>query len=99
MICNIRKTLLLAGIFLLSALSVAAQPFLRLPAVIGDHMVLQEKATVKLHGWADPNTTLTVSPSWGEAVTVKVGYDTAWSVELITPAASGRAPFDHLRHQ
>ncbi|WP_303204727.1 sialate O-acetylesterase [Alistipes finegoldii] len=88
MICNIRKTLLLAGIFQLSALSVAAQPFLRLPAVIGDHMVLQEKATVKLHGWADPNTTLTVSPSWGEAVTVKVGYDTAWSVELITPAAS-----------
>ena len=85
---SIRKALLLAGFCLLGALSAAAQPFLRLPAIIGDHMVLQEKTTVKLHGWADPNATLTVTPSWGEAVTVKVGYDTAWSVELTTPAAS-----------
>lgn len=85
---SIRKALLLAGVCLLTALSAAAQPFLRLPAIIGDHMVLQEKATVRLHGWADPNATLTVTPSWGEAVTVKVGYDTAWSVELTTPAAS-----------
>lgn len=85
---NIRKSLVLAGLFLLSALSVAAQPFLRLPAVIGDHMVLQEKSTVKLYGWADPRATLTVTPSWGDSVTVKVGYDTTWSVELTTPAAS-----------
>ena len=85
---SIRKALLLAGFCLLGALSAAAQPFLRLPAIIGDHMVLQEKNTVRLHGWADPNATLTVTPSWGEAVTVKVGYDTAWSVELTTPAAS-----------
>ena len=85
---SIRKALLLAGFCLLGALSAAAQPFLRLPAIIGDHMVLQEKTTVRLHGWADPNATLTVTPSWGEAVTVKVGYDTAWSVELTTPAAS-----------
>ena len=85
---SIRKALLLAGFCLLGALSAAAQPFLRLPAIIGDHMVLQEKTTVRLHGWADPNATLTVTPSWGEAVTIKVGYDTAWSVELTTPAAS-----------
>ena len=85
---SIRKALLLAGVCLLTALSAAAQPFLRLPAIIGDHMVLQEKTTVKLHGWADPNATLTVTPSWSDAVTVKVGYDTAWSVELTTPTAS-----------
>lgn len=40
---SIRKALLLAGFCLLGALSAAAQPFLRLPAIIGDHMVLQEK--------------------------------------------------------
>ena len=43
---SIRKALLLAGFCLLGALSAAAQPFLRLPAIIGDHMVLQEKTTV-----------------------------------------------------
>ncbi len=85
---NIRKGFLLVGICLLTVLSAAAQPFLRLPAIIGDHMVLQENTTVRLYGWADPNATLTVTPSWGETVTVKVGKNTAWSVKLTTPAAS-----------
>lgn len=87
----IRKLLLLAAACLLTALTAAAQPFLRLPAVIGDHMVLQADTTVRLHGWADPNATVTVTPSWGEAVTAKAGYDTAWTVELRTPAASSEA--------
>lgn len=84
----IKKTLAFTAAMLLAASTAAAQPFLRLPAVIGDHMVLQENTNVKLFGWADPNSTVTVSPSWGEAVTVKAGYDTAWEVELQTPAAS-----------
>lgn len=84
----IRKLLFLAAACLLTALTAAAQPFLRLPAVIGDHMVLQENTTVELHGWADPNATITVTPSWGGPVSAKVGYDTAWTVELPTPTAS-----------
>lgn len=84
----IRKLWMLAAACVLSAAAASAQPILRLPAIIGDHMVLQENATVQLYGWADPNATVTVIPSWGEAVTAKAGYDTKWSVELRTPAAT-----------
>ena len=83
------KKLLLAGaICLLTAATALAQPILRLPSAIGDHLVLQADTTVRLHGWADPNTTVTVAPSWGGEVTAKAGFDTAWAVELRTPAAS-----------
>ena len=60
---SIRKALLLAGFCLLGALSAAAQPFLRLPAIIGDHMVLQEKTTVT----ASPHEGVTVSVALGSA--------------------------------
>ena len=33
----------------------AAMANVRLPAVIGNNMVLQQKSIVKLWGWADPN--------------------------------------------
>lgn len=83
-----KRKLCLLAVCLLAAVTAAAQPILRLPSVIGDHMVLQENTTVRLHGWADPNATITVTPSWGEAVTAKAGFDTAWSVELPTPSSS-----------
>jgi len=49
---------------LLSATAVAAE--VRLPAIFGDHMVLQQQQPVRLWGWADP----------GEEVTVIIGRDT-----------------------
>lgn len=85
---TIRKLLFLAAACVLAVAEISAQPILRLPSVIGDHMVLQENTTVRLHGWADPNATITVTPSWGEAVTAKAGYDTKWEVEIRTPAAT-----------
>ena len=85
---TIKKLLLAGAICLLTAATALAQPILRLPSAIGDHMVLQADTTVRLHGWADPNTTVTVAPSWGGEVTAKAGFDTAWAVELRTPAAS-----------
>ena len=83
---------LLALILALSfaAITAVAQPFLRLPSIIGDHMVLQENSDVKIFGWCDPNTTVTVETSWGETAKIKSGYDTEWSVTLHTPASSDR---------
>lgn len=85
-----RKLLFLTLGCLLNLCAVTAQPILRLPAVIGDHMVLQAQTSARIWGWADPNTTVTLTPSWGEPVTVKAGLDTRWSVELMTPAASDK---------
>lgn len=87
---KIQKLLLVAAVLLCATLTAAAQPFLRLPAIIGSHMVLQENASVKLYGWAAPNSIVTVTPSWGEAVKVKTGLNTQWSVEVKTPAASSK---------
>jgi sialate O-acetylesterase len=62
----------------------------RLPSIIGSHMVLQQKSTVKLWGWSGP----------GENISIKVGWDTTtykvvgtrgarWVAEIKTPAAGG----------
>ncbi len=85
---KILQFFILPAAFLLTAFQMNGQPFLRLPAIIGDHMVLQENSTVTLWGWADPNTTVTVAPSWCEPVSVKAGFDTAWEVKVKTPAAT-----------
>lgn len=78
--------MLLAGIP-----AMAGEPFLRLPAVISDHMVLQADETVLIYGWADPNCDITVAPSWGEPVKVRSQYDTYWEAEIKTPKASSEA--------
>ena len=39
----------------------------RMPTILGDHMVLQQKSTIHIWGWAKPGTELTVKGSWGQA--------------------------------
>lgn len=82
------RLLLVVALCVMTSVMAMAQPILRLPAILGDHMVLQENTTVKIWGWADPNCTVTVTPSWGEAVVTKSHYDTSWVVQLQTPAAT-----------
>lgn len=85
-----KKILLLIAVTFASAAIAAAQPFLRLPSIIGDHMVLRENSDVTIYGWADPGATVTVEASWGETAKSKSGYDTRWSVTLHTPQASDK---------
>ena len=46
------RTMWLAGALLLSSL--AARADVKLPALFGDHMVLQQEATLPVWGWAEP---------------------------------------------
>lgn len=87
----------LVVLLVLTATTAMAQPFLRLPSILGDHMVLQENSTVKIWGWADPNGTVTVTPSWGEPVQTRVLYDSTWAVEVQTPAASKTSHTIHIK--
>ena len=49
------KKIFLASMTLVAFVGSAwGQPFLRLPSMIGDHMVLQADTMVKIYGWADP---------------------------------------------
>lgn len=89
---NISKRIIILLMLFFTALGTSfAQPFLRLPSIIGDHMVLQENSKVRIWGWADPNTTVTVNSSWGESVTVKTDFATRWEAEILTPPSSSES--------
>ena len=53
----------------------------RLPSVIGDHMVLQHGKPINLWGWADPSESVTVTLGKTSAST-KADADGKWSVAL-----------------
>ena len=61
-----------------------------LPAILGDHMVLQQNTDVAVWGWADPREIVTVTASWdGIAVTDTADNHADWQVTLATPSAGG----------
>jgi sialate O-acetylesterase len=62
----------------------------RLPAIIGDHMVLQQKSKVKFWGWADPAEEIKIKSSW-DTTTYKVKANSGgrWMLMINTPSAGG----------
>jgi sialate O-acetylesterase len=80
-------------VLVLLALSQAAMANVRLPAVIGDNMVLQYKTQAPIWGWAEPGEKITVQGSWdSKAVEAIAGTDGKWSVKLATLEASSTGP-------
>gem|GEM_PF-122804 len=63
----------------------------RLPAVLGSNMVLQQQSEVRLWGWGEPNERVIIVTSWDKktypAVTVTGNAD--WTLSIRTPAAGG----------
>ena len=84
-----KKTLLLLCCFI--ALYAAAQPALRLPAIISNHAVLQQASDVKLWGWGPSTYPVKISCGWNPADTIfaNPGKDCAWSTSVKTPKAGG----------
>ncbi len=64
---------------------------LRMPAIFGDHMVLQQQSTVDVWGWAGPGEEITVFGSWDKELEVKTkALNTgSWKLSLKTPIAGG----------
>ena len=69
--------------------ALAAQAELKLPAIIGDHMVLQQKQTNPIWGWDTPGTEVKVSFA-GQAKTAQAGADGKWTVRLDPVPASAQ---------
>ncbi len=67
------------------ALSVTLIPWLhaelKLPAIIGDHMVLQQKQANPIWGWDTPGTKVTVTFA-GQTKTAEAREDGRWTVKL-----------------
>jgi sialate O-acetylesterase len=83
-----KKTATFLALALLFVLSVAAD--VRLPAIIGSHMVLQQQSSVKLWGWSAPAEKITISASWDTATyTVTANRGARWETEIKTPGAGG----------
>lgn len=60
----------------------------KLPAVFGSHMVLQQKQPDKVWGWAEPGEDVTVKIA-DQSKAAKAGQDGAWSVTLEPLQAGG----------
>ncbi|MCU7548988.1 sialate O-acetylesterase [Chitinophagaceae bacterium LB-8] len=63
---------------------------LRLPAIIGSHMVLQQNSAVKIWGWCNPSEKIRINTTWDTTTYSTVGSGNAkWSIVIKTPAAGG----------
>jgi sialate O-acetylesterase len=83
--------MLCAWSLLLTASPVLAD--VRLPAVIGEHMVLQRDEPLPIWGWADPGEEVTVTLGDGNKATATADAKGAWQVKL-APIQSGGGPLD-----
>jgi sialate O-acetylesterase len=72
-------------------MAIPAWSEVRLPALIGDHMVLQREAKVRIWGWASPGERVKVSFN-GQKAETTVGKEGTWSVRLNPMKAGG--PYD-----
>lgn len=75
---------------LMTGMAFTLQAQLRLPALISDHMVLQQEARVPLWGWDQPGESIEIFADWlNEAISTRVGSDGKWQLEIPTPPAGG----------
>lgn len=87
-----KRTLLFAA---LMALCVNVSAALRLPALVGDNMVLQQNTEVRVWGWTDaPGSSVTIKCDWlkKSLKTVADSENGYWEFMIATPAA------DHMAH-
>ncbi len=64
---------------------------IRLPAIIGSHMVLLQKSNANIWGWANPNENIKIKVDW-DTSTYNVIADprtAKWNVKIKTPGAGG----------
>ena len=66
---------------LVAGWAAVAAAAVKLPAVIGDNMVLQRGQPVPIWGWADKGEEVTVTVA-GQTLTTKAGDDGRWKVVL-----------------
>ena len=84
-----RVFVLTVCMFFLSA-GACALGDIKLPAIIGDNMVLQRGKVVPIWGWAEPGEEVMVSVSWHSMQWgVKAGADGKWMFRMKCPEAGG----------
>ncbi len=67
---------------------------IRLPSVLGSHMVIQRDSSIQLWGWAEPGESVEVQVSWleaagGDSSATTAGPDGRWALAVQSPPAGG----------
>lgn len=75
------RTKTVAVALLISLLGKASQAEVRLPSIIGSHMVLQQGRKVPIWGWAEPGEEVTVTMN-EKAATATTREDGKWQVKI-----------------
>lgn len=82
-----KKTIL--AVIALASISAVCNAKVKLSSLVGDNMVLQQQAGVRLWGTAKAGATVTVTPSWsGKTSQVKADHQGRWQLSITTPKAS-----------
>lgn len=86
---NGKNVLLISLLTVLFIVSIATAD-VRLPAVIGENMVLQQHSEAAIWGWADAGEEVTVQAGWsGRKATTKTDAEGKWTLKVATPKAGG----------
>lgn len=78
------------GLVLVVVTAAAVFADVKLPAIIGNNMVLQQGRKVPIWGWAEPNEQITVSVSWQNMPLVLIADKNGrWIFKIDSPAPGG----------
>ncbi|MDQ6889431.1 MAG: sialate O-acetylesterase [Bacteroidota bacterium] len=76
-------------LFIIHIFSVAHAE-VRLPAILGNHMILQQNTDEKMWGWCEPGEKIKISSTWDTTTYNTVGNsDGKWMLSIKTPLAGG----------
>ena len=83
-------TLTALSIMLFTLCSLRSEAQIKLPAVFGDNMVLQQQSEIEIWGWADAGHVLAMKCSWLKDTLKTTPSNTAfWTFKVKTPEAGG----------
>lgn len=72
------------------ALTTSAMANVKMPSIFTDGMVLQQKTSAPVWGFADPGEKITVSTTWdNKTVSTEAASDGTWKVKVATPSFGG----------
>jgi len=75
---------------LFTALAFQSWGTVRLPSLVGDHMVLQQKSRLRVWGWGDPGEKVKIQSGWSNSWdSTQVTGDGKWEMMISTPQAGG----------
>ena len=81
-------TIIISILFSFSSILLKAE--VRLPSIIGSHMVLHQNSDVRLWGWCSPAEKITIKTTWDTVSYRLTGESSAkWSLKIKTPSAGG----------